>query len=300
MMAAGFNPGWEPEFLQLYAEGIEQPLLVNMQHGSALGFLEGIEFYGTGIDTPFSDTRVYWLIRGARPGKRVAQIPAASSGASSAGSFLATVVREDRTTYFATLLNGENQDNFFGDAVTSEPVNETLTVAHSDANSSLPTSVDITLQGATDQQVHRVSVSFNGAPIGEMDFNNQANVTNTFPINSSLLQDGVNLVTLTALEGDNDVSVVQSVELHYPHLYVADGDWLKAGAPAGASLEVSGFTSGQLFAADISDPEAITLLNGTVTAAAGGYAISVAVPNAGAAERTLLFFSREQIGRAHV
>jgi len=295
MIAAGFNPGWEPQFLQLYAEGIEQPLLVKMQYGSALGPLEGIEFYGTGIDTPFSDTRVYWLIRGTRPGKHMAQIPAASSGASSAQSFLATVVHEDRTTYFATLLNGEDQDNFFGDAVTSQPVDETLTVAHSDANSSLPTSVDITLQGATDQQLHRVSVAFNGAPIGEMDFSNQVNVTNTFTINSTLLEDGVNAVTLTALEGDNDVSVVQSVYLHYPHLYAADGDWLKAGAPSGASLEVSGFSSGQIFVADITDPEAITVLHGSVSAERGSYAINVAVPSAGAANRTLLFFSDQQI-----
>jgi uncharacterized repeat protein (TIGR01451 family) len=295
MIAAGFNPGWEPQFLQLYAEGIEQPLLVKMQYGSALGPLEGIEFYGTGIDTPFSDTRVYWLIRGTRPGKHMAQIPAASSGTSSAQSFLATVVHEDRTTYFATLLNGEDQDNFFGDAVTSEPVDETLTVTHRDANSSLPTSVDITLQGATDQQLHRVSVAFNGAPIGEMDFSNQANVTNTFAINSTLLEDGVNAVTLTALEGDNDVSVVQSVYLHYPHLYAADGDWLKAGAPSGASLEVSGFSSGQIFVADITDPQAITVLNGSVSAEQGSYAINVAVPSAGAAERTLLFFSEQQI-----
>lgn len=295
MIAAGFNPGWEPEFLQLFAEGVEQPMRLTPRLGRPFAGLEEIEFYGTGIDTPFSDTRVYWLIRGTQPGKRITRVAAATSGTSSVESFLVTVVHQDRTTYFATLLNGEEQDNFFGDAVTSEPVDETLTVAHSDANSALPTSVDVTLQGATDQQAHRVSVSFNGASIGEMDFNNQANVTKSFAVNSSLLREGVNAVTLTALEGDKDVSVVQSVHLHYPHLYAADGDWLRAAAPAGASLHVAGFASGQVYAFDISDPSAITQLEGTVQLEGTSFAVSLAVPNAGAAERTLLFFGPDQI-----
>ena len=96
------------------------------------------------------------------------------------------MVREDRTTYLATLLNGEDKDNFFGAAVTSEPVDQTLTVANYVPNSALPVTLDITLQGATDGQAHRVSVVFNGASIGEMDFTGQVNVTNTFPIESSL------------------------------------------------------------------------------------------------------------------
>ena len=295
LLAAGFNPGSDSQFLQLFAEGVEQPLFVNARPGIGFHTFDGIEFYGTGIDTPFSDTRIYWLVKGTQPGKRVTQISSPASGASSAQSFLSTVIRQDRTTYFATLLNGEDQDNFFGDAVTSEPVDELLTIAHSDANSALPTSVDITLQGATDQQAHRVSVSFNGNPIGEIDFLNQANVTNTFAINSSLLQDGVNTVTLTALEGDNDVSLVQSIQLHYPHTYAADGNWLRATAPSGAAMSVSGFSNRQIYAFDITDPQSITQLAGSVQAEGNTFAVSLAIPQAGVAQHTLLVFSSDQI-----
>ncbi len=193
-----------------------------------------IEFYGTGIDTPFSDTRVYWLIKGNRPGKRITALAAQNSGAAdNSQGFPFTVIREDRTTYFATLLNGEDKDNFFGAAVTSEAVDQILTVANHAASSALPVTLDITLQGGTEGQAHRVSVSFNGASIGEMNFTGQANVTDTFPIDSTLLTEGPNTVTLTALQGDNDVSVVQSIALHYPHTYVADQNWLRATAPAG-------------------------------------------------------------------
>jgi uncharacterized repeat protein (TIGR01451 family) len=294
LLAAGFNPGFDPQFLQLFAEGVEQPLYISGRPGLGFRTLEGIEFYGTGIDTPFSGTRIYWLVKGTEHGKRVTEISAAVSGASSAQSFLATVIHQDRTTYFATLLNGEDQDNFFGDAVTSEPVDEQLTIAHFDGNSALPSSVDVTLQGGTDQQAHRVSVAFNGNPIGEMDFVNQANVTNTFPINSSLLVDGANTVTLTSLDGDNDISLVQSVQLHYPHTYAADASWLRASAPAGATINVTGFTNRQIYAFDITDPQSINQLAGSTEAQGGAFAISLAVPNVGA-EHTLLIFSSDQI-----
>ena len=295
MTAAGFNPGFEPQNLQLYAEGVEQPMLVVWRPGSRIRPFLGIEFYGTGIDTPFSGTRVYWLVRGVQAGKRVTEVSSPTFGSSSARDFLATVVEEDRTTYFPTLLNGENNDNFFGAAVTSEPVDQQLTIAHLNPNSALSASVEITLQGGTDQQAHSVAVSFNGAPIGEMDFLNQCNVTNNFPINASLLQEGVNTVTLTALDGDNDVSLVQSMALHYPHTFAADGDWLKATATPGANLNVTGFANAQISAFDISDPLNIVQLEGNVEPQGNSYAIALAVPNTGVTQHTLLIFSSAQI-----
>jgi uncharacterized repeat protein (TIGR01451 family) len=295
LVAAGLNPNADARTLQLYAEGIQQPMLILGRQVGALGPNDSIEFYGTGIDTPYSGTRVYWLISGSGPGMRIASIPAVTPGLSEPQSFPFTVVLEQRTTYFATLLNGENNDNFFGAAVTSEPVDQQLTVAHADPNSSMQIAVDITLQGATDQQAHSVSVMFNGASIGEMDFANLANVTDTFPIDRSLLQDGVNTITLTALQGDNDVSAVQSIALHYPHTYAADSDWLKATAPAGSTLHVTGFSNQQIQVFDITNPLAISQLSGSVEQDNSAYDITFAVPPAGGQERTLLVFSDDQL-----
>jgi uncharacterized repeat protein (TIGR01451 family) len=295
LVAAGLDPNDNARNLQLFAEGVEQPILILGQQASPLGPNDSIEFYGTGVDTPFSDARVYWLVRGARAGKRIISLPTATSGLSESQSFPFTVVRQDRTTYFATLLNGENNDNFFGAAVTSAPVDQELTIAHNDPNSSIPVTLEVTLQGGTDQQAHRVSVSFNGASIGEMDFANQANLTSTFPLDGSLLQDGANTVTLTALEGDNDVSVVQSIALHYPHTYAADSNWLKATAPAGDTVHIAGFTNPQIHVFDITNPLAIEQLIGTVRFEGASYAVTVAVPHSAVQERTLLAFSDDQV-----
>ncbi len=295
LVAAGLDPNSDARTLQLYAEGIEQPMLILGSQTGPLGPNDSIEFYGTGIDTPFSGTRVYWLIRGSRPGMRISSIAAANAGLSEQQSFPFTVVLQQRTTYFATLLNGENNDNFFGAPVTSEPVDQQLTVAHADPNSSMPISVDVTLQGATDQQGHSVSVFFNGASIGEMDFANLANVTNTFSIDRSLLQDGINTVTLTALQGDNDVSVVQSIALHYPHTYEADANWLKATAPAGSTLHITGFTNQQIQVFDITNPLAIFQLSGTVSQESASYGVTLGLLPSAGLERTLLVFSADQI-----
>jgi uncharacterized repeat protein (TIGR01451 family) len=298
LVAAGLDPNADARTLQLYAEGIEQPMLILGRQTGPLGPNDSIEFYGTGIDTPFSGTRLYWLIRGSRPGMRINSIPAVNFGLSEQQSFPFTVVLEQRTTYFATLLNGENNDNFFGAAVTSEPVDQPLTVVHADPNSSMQISVDVTLQGATDQQAHSVSVFFNGASIGEMDFANLADVTSTFPIDRSLLQDGVNTVTLTALQGDNDVSAVQSIALHYPHTYEADANWLKATAPAGSTLHITGFSNQQIQVFDITNPLAVEQLSGTVAQESGSYGIRLGLPPAAGQERTLLVFSDDQISAA--
>ncbi|MGB2642846.1 MAG: C25 family cysteine peptidase [Candidatus Acidiferrum sp.] len=295
LVAAGFNPNSDARTLQLYAEGIEQPFLILGNQSGPLGPNDSMEFYGTGIDTPYSGTRVYWLISGSQPGMRISSIAAPGSASSGLQSFPFTVVLQQRTTYFGTLLNGDNNDNFFGATVTSEPVDQQLTIAHLDPNSPMQATVDITLQGATDQQGHSVSVQFNGASIGEMDFSNLANVTNTFPINSSLLQDGVNTVTLTALQGDNDVSVVQSIALHYPHTYEADGNWLKATAPAGSSVHVGGFTNQQVQVFDITNPLAISQLNGTVAQEDTAYGVTFGLQQNAEQTRTLLIFSGDQI-----
>ena len=271
-------------------------MLISGRGTGPLGPNDSIEFYGTGIDTPFSDTRVYWLIEGTRAGRRIAMVPSSGSGASdSSQGFLFTVLREDRTTYLATLLNGEDQDNFFGAAVTSEPADQTLTIANYVRNSALPVTLEVSLQGVTDGQAHRVSVLFNNADIGEIDFTGQVNVTKGFPIDSSLLTEGVNTVRLTALEGDNDVSVVQSVALHYPHSYAADRNWLRAIANAGAVVHITGFTSPQIHIFDITQPLAIKQLTGAVALEGSTYSVTATLRPGFPVSHTLLAFTDNEI-----
>jgi uncharacterized repeat protein (TIGR01451 family) len=295
LFAAGLDPASDVRSLHLFAEGVEQPLLLA---GGSVGMAsptDALEFYGTGIDTPFSGTRVYWLVRDNSHAKRIVAEQPTVSAAAAPPSFPFTVVREDRTIYFAALLNGENNDNFFGAVVSSDPVDQPLVIAHRDTSSSLPVSLDLSIQGVTDGQQHTVSVDLNGRSLGNINFFGEILFEQTFPADPSFLVDGTNTVTLTALNGDNDVSVVQSIRLHYPHTYTADGDWLSATVPARTETRISGFANPRIRAFDISDPLNISELPGKISLDSGSYGINLVVPGGLPFERTVLAFSDDAL-----
>jgi uncharacterized repeat protein (TIGR01451 family) len=295
LFTAGLNPNTDVRSLHLYAEGVEQPILLIGQSSGVPSPANAIEFFGTGMDTPFSADRVYWLVTENSHGKRVFSAPSTSSGTPGPNSFPFTVVREDRTVYFAALLNGENNDNFFGAIVTSDPVDQTLNIAHRDTSAAEPLTLSVALQGVTDGQAHSVLVQFNGSTAGTVNFNGQILATQSFPIDPSLVSDGTNTVTLTALNGDNDVSAVQSIQLQYLHTYVADSDWLQATTPVGTDLSISGFSNPQIRIFDITDSQNIFEINGTITSEGGSYSIMAGPPILSGGPRTVLAFSADTL-----
>jgi hypothetical protein len=238
---------------------------------------------------------VYWLGREGSYPKRILTAPASNSAGPSGSSFPFTVIREDCTTYFAALLNGENNDNFFGDVVTSDPVGETLNVAHRDSSSAEPLTLDLALQGVTDAQSHSISVDLNGNPVGTMEFFGQILFKQSISVDSSLVTNGTNTVTLTALNGDNDVSVVQSVQLHYPHTYEADSDWLSATAEGGSTVHISGFSGPQVRVFDITDPLNIVELDGKTAAENGAYGITATLPVGSPTTRSILALADDRL-----
>ena len=69
MVAAGFNPTVDIGNLSLFSNADELAIRTSKVSGQ---FSSGdyIEFYGQGLDTLDTDTRVYYLIAGTSPGKR--------------------------------------------------------------------------------------------------------------------------------------------------------------------------------------------------------------------------------------
>jgi uncharacterized repeat protein (TIGR01451 family) len=295
LFAAGLNPYADVRSLHLYAEGAEQPVLLIGHTSGSASPEDAVEFYGTGVDTPFTADRAYWLVAEGLPGKRIPSVAGVTSQTPTPSSFASTVIREDRTVYFTALLNGENNDNFFGAVITSEPTDQTLNIAHLDSSSTQPQTLQIALQGATDAQQHSVSIQLNGNPVGTLDFYGEILSTQSFSIDPSMLVEGTNTVTLTAQDGDNDVSLVQSIQLQYPHTYTADSDWLQATAPAGSDLHISGFANPQVRVFDISNPLNVFELNGNTTLDSGSYSITAPLPAYPAGERTILAFAADTL-----
>jgi len=280
LIAAGLDGRSNPQFLQLFVDGREQPINVSTNTG---GGLSGIEFYGTTVNNPYTNERAYWLVVGATSGKRIPQVTSAGNAAPG-GSFLATVERRDRTIYFSSLRNGE-RENFFGAVISHDPVDQTLTLARVNSNAATAATLEVALQGVT-SQAHSVNVEINGNYAGTMAFAGQASAVASFNVAHAQLHEGANTVRLVPMGGAGDASLVDYLRLSYQHYNTADGETLRLTATGGQAVTLDGFSKPAIRVLDITDANAVQELIGAVQQQKGGSSVSLQVPGTGV--RTLL------------
>ncbi len=160
----------DPAFLHLYAEAIEQPIEIAGASAGPGGFAPQatICFYGTGIDTQYSGTRVYWLASEESYGARIRRLPASVGSNQPPASFPFTVELAPRTTYFSALTTAQG-NNFFGPVVSPTAINQTLQVNHLDTTSTEPVRLQVILQGVVLGIPHDVTIALNGTIAGRSD-----------------------------------------------------------------------------------------------------------------------------------
>ena len=71
LVAAGLDPTVDPRRLQLFADGVEQAITVTGEADGQFDPTDTIGFYGRGVDTAYTDIRVYWVVAGAQSGRRI-------------------------------------------------------------------------------------------------------------------------------------------------------------------------------------------------------------------------------------
>jgi hypothetical protein len=293
LVRAGLNPKLDPQKFHLYAGGVEQPILVNGDEDGSFDQDDSIEFYSVALDTPATDTRVYWLTSNDAAGKRI-NVSRSAGKPGGAWSFPYTVERKDRTIYFSALLNGE-AENFFGPIVFFQPLDQTITVHSIDRDATSKAELEVSLQGVTDLPSfpdHYVSVTFNGVVIGHVSFDGRQNKTERFALPQSSLIDGPNRIILTGEGGSADISLVDRVRLTYAHTFTAETNVIKVTPPEGnRSQTISGFTSPDIRVFDVTDPLETTQLTGEIEKSESGYRVTVGLSGAGA--RQLLALTSE-------
>ena len=255
LVAAGLDPGVDPARLRLYTDGIEQAIQLDDDGDAIFGPDEALEFYGVGRDTPWTDTRTYWLIVGDHGGKRVPYV-AHAGGGPAAGSFLFTAAMRARRVYYAALKNGEGS-NFFAVLVDGNGKSETLRLPHVAASGGA--ALRIVLQGVT-VGLHVVQVSLGGQPVGTCRFEGQVRFTCTLA--PAAIAEGDNVVGFVGTGVAPDYSLVAAVEIDYPHAFVADDDRLTFTAPPSTRLTVGGFTSPDVRVFDVTDADPVELVTG--------------------------------------
>jgi uncharacterized repeat protein (TIGR01451 family) len=289
LVAAGLDPNVDARSVHLFAEGVEQPIRLT---GGRFGSQSAIEFYGTAIDTPFSGQRVYWLAAsGGRPGLRISDAGNSGTAGPQLQSFTQTLELKPRTTYFAALLR-ENTDNFFGPLVTPTPESLTFNATNIAAGEG---TLAITLQGATQGQRHNVTVMLNGSTLGNLNFAGQDEGTTEFSVPAGVVVNGSNTITLTAQQGASDISLVDVIEISFPHTFTADSDQLKFTAEAGASVAVAGFEQPPNRLIDITDPQRPFVVEHQIVAQNSGFTLRTVVPSTSPGQHTLLALADDQL-----
>ena len=235
LVAAGLSSRVDPRYLQLFAEGREQAIRVIGGKDGRFGPQDAIEFYGVGLDTPSTDTRVYWLVEGSKAGKRIHEylrvIRDPGPQSNSFGSFPYTVEKKDRTIYFAALRNGD-EENFFGPVVYMNRVDQILELQHLDRVTSGDAVLEVVLQGSTETP-HRVKVYLNDEEVGEIVFEGQRKGSLRVEIPQSMLEEGENLVSLVASGDEMDATLLDTIRLTYWHTFSADDNGLRLTAQWG-------------------------------------------------------------------
>ncbi len=301
---AGVDSNVDPSLLHLYAEAIEQPIQITGASSGRGGFGAQSEvcFYGTGINTQYSDARVYWLATEESQGQRIQSLPLSTGSNQPPSSFPFTVELTPHTTYFSALTTAHG-NNFFGPLVSSTAVDEAVEVHHLDTTSTQPAKLEVILQGVILAFPHDVTIALNGTTLGDVTFTGQAKGKFTADVPPGLLQNGANTVTLTAQDGEYDYSLLQSIGIVYPHSYVADSGALTFTGRAGDELKISGFVQSAVTVLDITDPSQPVQLTAQVTPDAASktdYALELQVPwsTNNSAVHTLMAVETDRIASA--
>lgn len=278
LIAAGLDPRVDPRRLQMFAEGEEIAIVVPGEKDRRFDPGDAVEFYGKGLDTPWTDAQTYWLVEGQGRGRRIASF-SARGGAQAATSFLSTAERKDRTLYFAALQNGE-ADNFFGPPVTAEPLDRLIVLHGLVADASADAILEITLQGMT-KASHDVSILVNDAVVGSVQFEGQDQGSVALPVAQSLLNEGDNLITLATQGGETDVCLADTMRLNYWRAYTARNDRLDCTAEGSSRFAIGGFAGPDIRIIDVTDPKAVSELRVDVKPEGGEYVATSMTPAGG-------------------
>jgi hypothetical protein len=293
MLAAGYDPGSDGGKLSLYCAGIEQPITVDEGGDGKFDANDTVGFYGLPLDTRSTGARTYWLR--AKGGNNRVKLAKGKSGSPVTGSVPFTVQRIDRSIFAAAVTNVE--ENFFGPLIfAGEQTSVDINAAGIDASYGGDANLEVTLQAGTDGVLHSVGVTFAGHPLGTVSMPRAAQQTFSFSIPQSWLANGPNTLSLTALNGWDDLSLLGSVRLTYRHVLRADSGALEVNLPGGRSAAIGGFGNARVRAFDITDPQRPVELETSVAAdPLGGFAAAFSVPSDSATRAILAFDSSRSV-----
>ncbi|MGH9336702.1 MAG: C25 family cysteine peptidase, partial [Vicinamibacteria bacterium] len=235
----------------------------------AAGDGSGLYFFAEKLETMYASENVYWLApgRGLRMG-----LVAGAPGADGPGyHFRSEHLEKD---VFAATLASTNPDSdfwYWSSLMASHPAYRTGTYAFVASAVEFVgplATIEVEAFGATTTK-HRLRVRVNGTSVGEGSFSDVGRATLRFELDSSLIREGANTLTVEAVLESGvafDVVYVDSIDVRYPRRHEALGEEMSFEAVSSGAVHVAGFSREDASLLDVTNPRAPLLVTGLTRA----------------------------------
>lgn len=234
----GFNVNTDPALWQLYRAGNEQAIIVE-PNGAY------IEFYGNGKDSLTSLEQVYFLSVGTVNGRRIGpRINNRFNTTSESVTFPEKYTLMERNTYDNNILNG-TPENWWGRLISSSGASINFTTDGLDTANTAD--LKVVLQGFSTSS-HTISLTLNGAPLGQVTGSSNTEMSNTFTVPGSALVEGNNVLGMTETGG---YSFFNRIEVDRQKKFVATNDQAFVFVPTISKAVIKGFSSSDIRVFDV-------------------------------------------------
>ena len=270
LQEGGFNVNSDPNFWQLYIEGVEQALIIGPNG-------DYIEFYGKGLDTVESDTSMYYLISGSNAGKRIqSRLLRPAAGTVTAPNYEQVYLKKERFNYANDVLNG-SAENYWGRGVGSAATTVTFNLTGVDFQRAEST-INLKFQGFT-FGLHSIQVTLNGQPLSPINASGRIPFSGSYVVQTSFLREGANSLQLLSAGPAGDFSFFDSMSVNFSRKHLADQNQLAFYTQNYRIAQLEGFSSQNIRVFDTTaqgSPVLLTNLSVQQTGSAFGVTIPAA------------------------
>ncbi|MFP4436010.1 MAG: C25 family cysteine peptidase [Chloroflexaceae bacterium] len=281
---AGLDPtGIDPRTFKLRHGDQDIPIYVQGEADGRFDAGDYLLFYGTGLDTRYTDTNVYWLTVGGSAGLRMPVRDGTPDGrAVTPTHFPATLHAEQNSYYWPGMPAGAGTDYWFWDRklnASSKTVarDHTLTLRNI-AQAAEEVRVRVRLQGFTAVSAnpdHRTRIFLNGRQIDEQSWDGQVPFTHDITVPHTYLREGDNTLRVESVQLSGvpvNQIFVDWIKVDYQDSYTAENDQLQFSAPEQGTFAfaVTNFSQQSITLFDITDPPQVTRISHPAIVAANG------------------------------
>ncbi len=231
----------------------------------------GLFFYGERIESFYTTKNVYWLTVG--PGAVMPSVQGYTNAPADTNLTFRETIHLEEDVLALTSIYDDPEGDFWAWKLLHTGMSDTLTfneTIHWPA-AGVVTQARFTARmlGGTDLAVaidHTLETRVNGTLIGTAEWGGKTQYETNFSFPQDLLTNGVNVITFTdTLAGGPSFSVewIESMDISYQRPYLAVSNSLHFRGDTNPVVSISGFTSSNILAMDITDPRNPQWLKGS-------------------------------------